>query len=304
MSGLTSGVGGFVPPPAVVTGDVISDLPLLWTDPTGYRDSVGFVEFFKIFYLGNTRLLMSTSPRGNARQFSLDDDIISNTEHRDVIVGDPLKNTMIFQTLRRVPLITSVPLIITGVLIVVDVFKLMMPIKETIIEATPLAPYIAPFTRNSRKKRSTGVTENSRSRNRLTNSLASLSRTVYWALEKEGWIDSLESDNSDLDEDDDHDQTVRESDQGRQGFVFVEGVATTLSLSSKMSVFKDSLSGFTDILLEMGSCIGKLVGCQFRQVFWGSPCQEPPYRLVNSCLGSVGTGISSLVGVLLRNESD
>jgi len=300
MAGLTSGVGGFVPGPVVVTEDVVSDLPLLWSDHTGHRDSVGFVEFFKIFYLGNTRLLMSTSPRGNARQFALDEDILSDTDHRDVILGDPLKNTMIFQTLRRVPLITSVPLIITAGLIVLDVFKLVMPMKETIIEATPLGPYIAPFTRNSRKRRSTGVAENSKGKNRLTSSLASLYRTVYRALEKEDWLDSIESAKSAFAENDDHDQIVKNNYKDGRIFVLEGGVAKN-SPSSKMTVFKDSLSGFTDILLEMGSCIGNLLGCQLRQVFWGSPCQEPP---VNYCLGLVGTAISNLVGVLLRIESD
>ena len=206
---------------------------------------------------------------------------------------------MVLKILRRVSLITSVPLIVTLRLIVVDVFKLIMPMKKTIIEATPLAPIIAPFTRNSRKRRSTDVAENTKSRNRLTNSLTSLSRTVYWALEKEGWVDSAKSAS---DENDEPDQIVRNSDQDRQGFVLEGGVANQ-SPSSKMAVFKDSLGGFADFLLELGSCVGNLVGCQFRQVFWGSPWQEP-YELVNSCLGLVGTGISNLVGVLLRNESD
>lgn len=311
MAGITSGVGGFAPPPVVAIGGgdrrtsedqagAGTDLPLLWTDHSAQRDSVGFLEFFQIFYLGNTRLMMSTSPRGSAgRQFALDEDIISDIKNRDEILGDALKNTMVLQTLRRVPLITSVPLIVTLVLIVVDVFKLMMPMKETIIEATPLAPIIAPFTVNSRKRRSTDVAENTKSRNRLTNTLASLSRTVYWALENKGWLDSAKSAS---DENDEPDQIVRNSDQDRQGFVLEGGVAKQ-SHSSKMAVLKDSLSGFTDILIELGSCVGNLVGCQVRKVFWSSPCQEPD-GLVNTCSGLLGTGISNLVGVLLRSESD
>ena len=122
---------------------------------------MGFVEFFKKFYLGKTRLLMSTSLRGSGgRQFALDEDIISDTKNHDAMLGDPLQNKMVLQTLRRVPLIASVPLIVTLGLIVVDVFKLIMPMKETIIEATPLAPIIAPFTCNSRKRRSTDVAVN------------------------------------------------------------------------------------------------------------------------------------------------
>ena len=180
MAGVTSGLGGFV---TTTNEGLLPDFSLLWTDHSAHGDDFGFLSFFQMIYLGDARMLMSRSPRGSGTPFQLDEDIISNSQNQQALLGDPVKNTMFLQIFRSLPIISTIPLVVTMVLVVFDLFKLAMPIKKTIIEATPLAPYIAPFTGNSRKRRSIARAEQVKGRNRLTSTITSLTRTVYWALE-------------------------------------------------------------------------------------------------------------------------
>ena len=103
MAGITSGVGGFVDPapPAPLLGGGLSDLSLLSKDNTAIMDNFGFLQIFQVFFLGDFRLLsvclvwmMKSSP---------------DTRDEHTYLGDPVKNTMVMQVLRRLPLLTTIP---------------------------------------------------------------------------------------------------------------------------------------------------------------------------------------------------
>jgi len=127
---------------------VQTDYSVLMTgqDSSNLLDGFGFLQFVQIFLLGDTRVLLSTVPRVSVDLLGQDGDIISDTRNSRVFLGDPVKNTMLLQSIRRFPIITSVPIIVTLVLLVVDVIKLINPMFHRVLAASPvLAPIMAPF---------------------------------------------------------------------------------------------------------------------------------------------------------------
>lgn len=123
------------------------DFSVLMTgDSSSLLDGFGFLQFIQIFLLGDTRVLLSIVPRVSVGLFGQDDDIVSNTRTSKSFLGDPVKNTMLLQSIRRFPVITAVPLIVTVILLVVDVASLLNPMVHRILFAIPsLSPVMAPF---------------------------------------------------------------------------------------------------------------------------------------------------------------
>jgi len=123
------------------------DFSVLMTgDSSSLLDGFGFLQFLQIFLLGDTRVLLSIVPRVSVGLFGQDDDILSDTRTSKSFLGDPVKNTMLLQSIRRFPVITAVPLIVTVILLVVDLASLLNPMVHRILFAIPsLSPIMAPF---------------------------------------------------------------------------------------------------------------------------------------------------------------
>jgi hypothetical protein len=69
--------------------------------------------------------------------FGQDDDILSNIRTSKSFLGDPVKNTMLLQSICRFPVITTVPLIVTVILLVVDVASLLNSMVHRILFTIP-----------------------------------------------------------------------------------------------------------------------------------------------------------------------
>ena len=48
-------------------------------------------------------------PKDAVGLFGLDDEILPDTRDEHAYIGDPVKNTMVMQVLRRLPLLTTIP---------------------------------------------------------------------------------------------------------------------------------------------------------------------------------------------------
>jgi len=310
-----------------------TDFSLFMRDQSRILDNFGFLEFIQIFVLGDTHLLMSTSPRATVGLFGQDGDIIpDDSRSGNMFLGDPIKNTMMLQSIRRLPILTAVPVVLTVVLVVIDVFMLLNPMTHRIIATTPLAPLVAPFIGTgsaieaSRKKRSLDGVGQGKGRRRFSHSVASLTETVLWALEKKGWLEATDPAGlySEEDrpvgsvpgyqlggEDEPGWSTQGEqlrgnesdpTDQDRRGSAWKEGLPEyPVPFDTKLEVLvRETVGSFADILPQMGACLGNLIGCHVRLVFWGNTCK--PYGMVVTCAGLVGRSISHLLGVLGRQE--
>ena len=100
----------------------------------------------QIFLLGDTQLLLSVIPRAPVGLLGLEDDIINDARASRSYLGDPVKNTMLLQAVRRFPIITAIPLIVTVILLVVDIICLVNPMVLRVLFAIPaLSPIMAPF---------------------------------------------------------------------------------------------------------------------------------------------------------------
>merc|ERR1712029_1050423 len=75
----------------------------------------GFVDFLQLFLLGDTSRLLAGSPRGEA----------------SFVGEDTVKTTMLLQAIRRMPILTAIPLSITIVLCVATIAKVVLPLIPT-----------------------------------------------------------------------------------------------------------------------------------------------------------------------------
>jgi hypothetical protein len=90
-------------------------------------------------------VLLSIVPIVSVGLFGQDDDILSNIRTSKSFFGDPVKNTMLLQSICRFPVITTVPLIVT-VMVVVDVASLLNSMVHRILFTIPsLSPIKTPF---------------------------------------------------------------------------------------------------------------------------------------------------------------
>jgi hypothetical protein len=315
MAGVTSGVGGFVnpAPPAPLLGGGLSDLSLLSKDNTAIMDNFGFLQFVQVFFLGDYRLLMSFCPKAAVGLFGLDDEILPDSRDEHVYLGDPVKNTMVMQVMRRLPILTTIPVVLSIVLFLVDVIMLINPMSHRIMSATPLAPSIAPFIageeapaatagQHKRRKRSIdGAAEHGKnSGRRLSHSLASVRQTLSLALGTQGWGEEGELPTG-------GDQG--EQDRGEEEYVGAESERVgkgelpeyNVPAYTKIEVLvRETIGSFADVLPQMGACLGAMIGCHVRLAFWGNVCS--PFGTVITCSGLVGRSISHLLAVLGRNE--
>ena len=123
-----------------------SNFALVSGDSSGLLDGFGFLQFLQIFLLGDTQLLLSVIPRAPVGLLGLEDDIINDARASRSYLGDPVKNTMLLQAVRRFPIITAIPLIVTVILLVVDIISLVNPMVHRVLFAIPaLSPIMAPF---------------------------------------------------------------------------------------------------------------------------------------------------------------
>jgi len=350
MAGLTSGVGGFVDPapPAPSLPPHLSDLSLLSKDNTAILDNFGFLQFLQIFFLGDYRLLMSFCPKAAAGLFGLDDEVLPDSRDEHTYLGDEVKNTMVMQVMRRLPILTTIPVVITIVLFVVDIIMLINPMSHRIMSATPLAPTIAPFiltledapvvaAQQKRRKRSIdGAAEHGKnSGRRLTHSLASVRQTLSLALGNQGWGEEGElpagRDQGEQDgrEEEHVEDDERVGEMEEAGSVGKEEEAERVGKEEEVErvgkeeeddrvgkeelpeynvapytkievLVRETIGSFADVLPQMGSCLGAMIGCHVRLAFWGNVCS--PFGTIITCSGLVGRSISHLLAVLGRNE--
>ena len=94
-------------------------------DQTELLDSFGFLEFLQIFFFGDYYLLASFLPKITRGLDSLEfsnpiDQFVEEPGRALEVHGNPLKNTMLIQTLRYMPLILSAPTIFIFGMVFVD----------------------------------------------------------------------------------------------------------------------------------------------------------------------------------------
>ena len=94
-------------------------------DQTELLDSLGFLEFLQIFFLGDYYLLASFLPKITRGLDSLEfsnpiDQFVEEPGRASEVHGNPLKNTMLIQTLRYMPLVLSAPTIFIFGMVFVD----------------------------------------------------------------------------------------------------------------------------------------------------------------------------------------
>jgi len=94
-------------------------------DQTELLDSLGFLEFLQIFFLGDYYLLASFMPKITRGLISLEfsnpiDQFVEEPGRTSDVYGNPLKNTMLIQTLRYMPIVLSAPTIIIFGMVFVD----------------------------------------------------------------------------------------------------------------------------------------------------------------------------------------
>jgi len=268
-----------------------NNLPVFTEDRSNNFDGFGFMEFLKVFFLGDYRLIMSYMPSYNSFLDFPDEERETRTS-----VGDPIKNAMRIQTMRGMPILTAIPLVLTGCLLVMDIFLLIMPISHRILAQTFLGPYIEPYVANidqeggeigSRHRRSTSSKEGkSKSGDRILASIESVTSAFHKYSVKNGWLKSNLEENGTLNE-------------KRKGMNELPEYNVPAYVKFESIAF-ETIHSFSDILPQIGSCIGSVIGIFMRLGFWDS--YGSPFGPIITCSSVVGRSISHLLAVLGRNE--
>ena len=186
--------------------------------PPLFLPSFGFKDFLHIFVLGDTSRLLASSPKGAA----------------SFVGEDPVKTTMLLQAIRRLPLLTTIPLAVTTVLFTVAVIKVLLPL---------LAPML--------HEAEAGVVERVR-------------REV-----EESWVD--------------HIVDYLEEGLGEEG-EDGKGVDKLVALGERIVRVVDVV---VDMMPNIGTCAGSLIGCHVRLRFVGTACL--PFGVLTACSALLGT---------------
>jgi len=296
MAGVTSGLGGGVAgddDPRQVGGS-LSDLTLFSQDNSDLMDNFGFVQFFQIFFLGVFRLLLSFCPGTTFGLLSNDDSILPDTREERAFLGDPLKNTMLMTVMRRLPILTTIPVILSIVLFVIDMIMLINPMTHNrskgVTSLAPMPHSEHPKTPLPQEQEDIGERREVRTAREEGTSCWVQCRFGFQGKDEAGapleqWSDGLEHYEEDEDED------MRAGKETLQEY--------NVAPYTKIEVLvRETIGSFADILPQLGACLGTIIGGHIR--FWGSP--NFPFGTMVTCAGLVGRSISHLLAVLGRNE--
>jgi hypothetical protein len=203
----------------------------------GDSDNYNFLDFLQIFLLGDT------TPISNLLESHASSDL------------DPVKARMLQHTLRRMPLLTAVPLVLTSVLVISSLAKLVLPLLGTV----------------ARSKRSKGRKKRSDDGLEVEDVLTDLGLKLFSGIEQ-----------LDL------------NPTGQEGERHQEGTASGLTkIASSSSVWKPVLENVADLLPILGACVGNVIGCHVRMSYWHTWCK--PFGAIISCGNLLGTAIKNSV---------
>lgn len=192
--------------------------PPLAPPPPLLLPTFGFQDFLHIFVLGDTSRLLASSPRGAA----------------SFVGEDPVKTTMLLQAIRRLPLLTTIPLAVTTVLFTFIVIKVLLPLLSPLLHGAEA-----------------GVVERVR-------------REVA-----ESWVDHIV--------DYLEDALGEEGEDGR-------GVDKLVAMGERIARMVDVV---VDMMPNIGTCVGSLIGCHVRMRFVGTACL--PFGVLTACSALLGT---------------
>jgi len=209
----------------------------------------GFSDFLQLFLLGDTSRLLAASPRGEA----------------SFVGEDTVKTTMLLQAIRRLPILTAIPLSLTIVLFVATFAKAFVP----------LVSHLLPHSKPPHPKKEERI------------------RREIVELDEESWLLQLT----------DHVDTVLENLQ-QEVPVYEEGGEDGEPLKSEQSAGVQDLVELGDTLNRLldasvnampafGSCVGAMIGCAVRLNFIGTACL--PFAPTGACAGLLGTTIKRVL---------
>ena len=178
---------------------------------------------------------------------------------------------MLFQAIRRMPIITAIPISITIVLFVATLAKAVLPLLV-----------VASQNHSKRKTREAVDFEEH------------VGKT--WVDQLAHHVDNMleELQVQAMPEHDEKEEKYEEAHKsGRSNAI--QGLVELGSVLNKL------LDGFVDIMPAVGGCVGSMIGCVVRLNFVGTACL--PFAPLGSCAGLVGKTIKNVLGSLKDSKN-
>jgi len=248
-----------------------NDFDQFLSSPQNGLTDFSFSDFLHIFILGDYELLLD--------MVSADIDDAENYNNNAIYHQDPVKNLMLSHTLRRFPFVATIPVIFSVTLFAIAISKLLTPFVKRMVASLDMGQlaHLYPPVGGNNTRRRRDVEEIMDVDKNLEEAVNILAEKVYKAIHE---LTEIFSDGQNL--------GALESLNGMDGKL-ARFVWKTRKLWNK---FKEFSSKWKDSLPGIGKCVGWVIGCNVRFIWWQSLCK--PFGLVN-CLGVFGDSLKKFL---------
>ena len=250
----------------------MAESTFIFSSETVGLPELSFSDFLHIFLLGDTVRLLSMTPRG-----------LSNLAGQD-----PLKSTLLLQSLRRLPLLTAIPLTVTIMLLVVTIIKVWAPLLQPLLQDPHQEEELHQDTMGDIYQHLVDKLKHQQPKELLRQLL----QVDYEDVSINGFKakDNISK------------KVGGAKDEGEGVFVKRRGKRNAESGSNQKvgkdvaSGKKDALDSLLSLLPSVGGCVGALVGCHARLTFLDTTCL--PFSILGSCTKLLGVSLKGVLGKL------